>query len=384
MNYYEFKKVKPLWFIPTDRWGGTEQVAIADIISLKNLGIQVTLLCKENTPLHAAAMRIGEIEVLTIKQAPKVIDFKFIKELKNILSQTNVNLVYINNLERLPNVALALKSFKNIALVVGVFSTIERNLKNWFFAAFYPRVDKFIVLSEVVRLSLLKNTPISRNKIKVINLGLDFEKFDPQKADGKPLRTVWGGDKDTIIVGLVGRLDESMGQKTFIKAAAGLLKYRERPIRFVIVSEEPLTQSDAYLEELKNLVRTFGIEEYFSFSSLGDNLPEVMMAFDIFVMPGREEVAGLGAIEALAMQRPVVISRVSAAVDIIGNEEFGLFMRPEDAFDLQQKILYLLENPSIRLSMGANGREYVLKHFDARVRLNRLTNIFFKCIKRRN
>jgi glycosyltransferase involved in cell wall biosynthesis len=174
-----------------------------------------------------------------------------------------------------------------------------------------------------------------------------------------------------------------VGQDTFLKAAAGLLKYQQWKMRFVIVGEEPLVASEEYLASLKELVRQFHMDDVVTFSSLGDNLPDVMSAFDIFVMPGREEVPGLGALEALAMERPVVLSNVVGAEEIVGKKEFGLLVRPEDAFDLQAKILNLLENPSQRLSMGANGRQHALKHFDKRTRFVRSFDLYERCIKRR-
>ena len=64
----------------------------------------------------------------------------------------------------------------------------------------------------------------------------------------------------------------------------------------MIVGEETLGSDTGYLEELKEMVRQFGLEESVIFAGFQKNIPEVMRAMDIVVMPSREETFGLVAI----------------------------------------------------------------------------------------
>ncbi|MCB0386363.1 MAG: glycosyltransferase family 4 protein, partial [Bdellovibrionales bacterium] len=114
-----------------------------------------------------------------------------------------------------------------------------------------------------------------------------------------------------------------------------------------------------------------------------ENIPEVMAAFDIFVMPSRQEAFGLVAIEAMAMECPIVISSGGSASEIVGQEEFGLLVRPEDAFDLQRQIRFLLKRPKERKEMGKRARSHVLKHYDREKRLLTTLELYERCLRRR-
>lgn len=378
-------KLKPLWIVLSARWGGPEQVAMSDMVDMVNADIPITLLCFEGSPVHAAALRHPRLKTYAIpRHAPGRFDWNFIRMLRSKVEETEANIVHINDERLLWHLRFALARRREISIIANRHTLAERNvIRDFTRSVFLRRLDYMIVLSESIQTGLLAKKIIPEKKVKVINLGLDFSRFDPRQAAGNAVRASWGIDKDTIVIGSVGRLVPEVGQDTFLKAAASLLKYDQWKLRFVIIGEEPLVASEDYVGHLKELVRQFHMEEVVTFGSLGDNLPDVMSAFDVFVMPGREEVPGLGALEALAMERPVVLSNVIGAEDIVGKKEFGLLVRPEDAFDLQAKILFLLENPQLRTRMGEGGRTHVLKHFDKKTRFLRTEDLYERCIKRR-
>lgn len=378
-------KLKPLWILVSARWGGPEQVAMSDMVDMVNIGIPMSLMCLEGSPVHAAALRHPGINVHPFNHRPrKRFDWGFVRTLRRFVEEVGANVVHINDPKLLWYLVPALIKRPDISIISSRHTVYEPSLSDLVRTLFLRRLDYMIVLSESIRNGVLAQRIISEKKVKVINLGLDFSRFDPTKSDGSLIRKSWDADKDTIVIGSVGRLVPEVGQDTFIKAAAGLMKYHDWKMRFVIVGEEPLVASEEYVQSLRELVRQFHMEDIVTFASLGDNLPDVMSAFDIFVMPGREEVPGLGALEALAMERPVVLSNVVGAEDIVGHhKEYGLLVRPEDAFDLQSKILNLLENPSQRLSMGQNGRTHVLRNFDKRTRFEKSIDLYERCLKRR-
>jgi glycosyltransferase involved in cell wall biosynthesis len=101
-----------------------------------------------------------------------------------------------------------------------------------------------------------------------------------------------------------------------------------------------------------------------------------MQAFDLFVMPSKQEAFGLVAIEAMAMECPIVISSGGSASEIIGREEFGLLTRPDDAFDLQQRLRTLIENEELRRRMGRNARAHVQSKYDRKLRLQRTLSLY--------
>lgn len=367
-------------------WGGLEQVAANDAHELTALGIKTRVLCMVDTPLHKHLTARGAVQVVSIDFRPRdYFDFKLKHILERQIDQ-GVNVIHTHQTSLLGSVSPWLWKKPHVALVASRHILNNHDKRNFFHAMIYRRVDALVAMSKTLRQNILETHPVRESRVKVVNLGLDFDRFDPEKVDSKRQRAAWGADDDTVVVGLVGRIDPAKGQDTLIKAAAGLLmglKEGEK-LKFVIVGEETLGRSSNYLRTLQEMVSQFRIEDYVVFAGYQENIPEVMRAFDIFVMPSRQEAFGLVAIEAMAMESPIIISRGGSAAEIVGQQEFGLLMRPQSAFDLQRQIRFMLDNPMARIQMGQRARAHVKKNYDRRLRLIRSLELYDRILKRRS
>ena len=77
------------------------------------------------------------------------------------------------------------------------------------------------------------------------------------------------------------------------------------------------------------------------------------------------------------MECPIVLSKGENAAEIVGNrEEYGLLIRADDAFDLQRALRVLLEDERMRRRMGKDARRHVKKHYDRRIRLIRVLDVY--------
>jgi len=367
-------------------WGGLEQVAANDALDAASFGLKVKVLCLEGSPIHEHLALRGEVEAVPLGFRPRdLLDFKLRSHLYDLLD-SGVNLVHMHQTSLLGSVAPWLWTRPSTALIASRHILNSHNKKSFFHRLTYRRVDSLIVMSQTLRQNVLATHPLREPQVRVVNLGLDFDRFDPEKVDFAKQRAAWGADDETVVIGLVGRIDPAKGQATFIRAAASLLKSQrfQRKVKFVIVGEETLGRVSNHLEELKEMVKQFRLEEYIVFAGYQENIPEIMQAFDLFVMPSRQEAFGLVAIEAMAMECPIVISSGGSATEIVGEEEFGLLIRPEDAFDLSRQLKFLIDNPELRRQMGKRAREHVKKHYDRRVRLHRTLELYERAIRRRS
>ncbi len=366
-------------------WGGLEQVAATDALDFGGFGLNISVLCLEGSPLHEHLAHRKEVKVIPLQFSPRdYFDWKMRTELRRHFSE-GVNLIHLHQPSLLGSVIPWIWRRPEIAMVASRHIMSNHNKKDFFHRCLYSRLDSLIVVSQTLRRNVLDTHPIREKHVKVVNLGLDFDRFDPDRVDPLRQRAVWGADPDTIVIGLVGRIDPAKGQSTFIKAAAGLMKSlrAEEKVKFVIVGEETLGRASNHLQELKKMVTQFGIDDPVVFAGYQDNIPEVMRSFDIFVMPSRQEAFGLVAIEAMAMESPIIISSGGSAADIIGEEEFGLLMRPEDAFDLQRQMRYLLDNPMERVQMGQRARAHVKRHYDRKIHHVRTLDVYDRALSRR-
>jgi glycosyltransferase involved in cell wall biosynthesis len=367
-------------------WGGLEQVAARDAIEVGALGLDVQVLCLQNSPVHKHLSTRKEVSAVPIDYRPRNnFDFKLRTELERFCSN-GTNLIHTHQTSLLGSIVPWIWGRPNVAVIASRHIMNSHNKRDFFHRAIYRRIDAFLVMSQALRRNVLETHALAEKRVKVVHLGLDFDVFDPAKVDADRQRREWGADPETVVIGMVGRIDPAKGQEVFVKAAAGLLGNRkpDEKLKFVIVGEETLGGESTYLAELKKIVAQFRLEDSVVFAGFQKNIPEVMRALDIFVMPSRQEAFGLVAIEAMAMETPVIISQGGSAEEIVGpNQSFGRLVRPDDAFDLQRQVRELLDRPEVRKEMGRKAREHVHNGFDRKSRLLRTLEVYEAALRRR-
>ena len=366
-------------------WGGLEQVAAQDSIDRAELGLKVRVLVLEGSPIHENLARKEQVLPIPLTFRPRdTFDFKMKAELDRLIGD-GVNLIHTHQTSLLGSIVPWLWGKPHVAAFASRHIMSGHHKRSLFHRMIYSRLDYLLVMSQTLRKNVMATHTTRERQVKVVNLGLDFDVFDPGKVDPLRQRASWGADPDTIVVGLVGRIDPAKGQATFIRAAAGVLKNlgHKRKLRFVMVGEETLGRASNHLGELKEMVAQFRIDEHVVFAGYQQNIPEVMRSIDLLVMPSRQEAFGLVAIEAMAMGCPIIISRGGSADEIVGNEEYGLLTRPEDAFDLQGQLCRLIEDPGLRLQMGRRAREHVMRNYDRKFRITRTLELYQRALRRR-
>ncbi|MHC5827541.1 MAG: glycosyltransferase, partial [Nostoc sp.] len=162
------------------------------------------------------------------------------------------------------------------------------------------------------------------------------ERFQPNPEAGLQVRTEWRISKDTILIGLVGRLDPMKDHPTFLKAVALLCKERE-DIRFVCVG----MGSHEYAQELYQLAEELEVAEKVIWAGGRADMPDIYNALDINCSSssygeGFSNVIG----EAMACGVPCVVTDVGDSAWIIGDT--GIVVPPNNPEALKAGITSLI------------------------------------------
>ncbi len=375
----------------SEYWGGVEQTVLNDVTDLASRGVRVRLLCLEGRPLHESltqdAAAQGSIELIPVKSRPReFFDLPFRRFLRRQVAE-GVNIVHSHHTSLLGSIAPWLWSYPRAVLLASRYLMAGEDRLGPLHRLVYGRLDSLLVSSESLRANVLETHAIRERRVRVLNPGLDFERFDPNRVVDAARRSAWGADAATVVIGMVGRLQPEKGQEVFLKAAAGLLRDllsvgdAAPRLKFVVVGEGASSDGLPFLEELRAMVRQFRIEDHVVFEEYDERVAETMQGFDIFVMPSRREGMGLVALEAMAMECPVVLSDTGNAREVVGNQEFGLTFRPEDVFDLRRKLRTLVLDRPLRESMGRRARAHVIGKYDRTSRMQRLLEIYERCLR---
>jgi L-malate glycosyltransferase len=197
---------------------------------------------------------------------------------------------------------------------------------------------------------------------------VDLGRFDPSAVDGDAARRALGVPLDAPLLAIVGQITPWKGQATAI-AALARLRASQPGARLVVAGStkfvDAATRYDnrAYLEGLHSQVAEAGLGDAVLFTGEHADVPAVVAAADLVLVPSREEPFGRIVVEALAMGTPVLATRVGGPAEVIEDGREGLLLDPRDPDTWARAAASLLADPARRARMGAAGRE-TARRFD--------------------
>ena len=346
-------------------------------------GFRVTLLVRENSPIdHAVKMESPQIRLVYCgAHVRNYFDTGLFRQLRHLIDDDGVNLVHCHQTSLLGSVVPALVSRRHVALVVSRHILNSHNKRDPIHALIYRRLDYMLVLSQTMRRNLASTFPIPEKKLRIVNLSIDLDRFNLNTVDRHQMRAEWGIPKESFLVGLVGRIDPMKGQDLMIKALAQVRKTYPDVFGVMVGNETPGLDG-RYMKELQESIRQLHLEDSILVQPAKKEVPEVMAALDLFVMPSWSEAFGLVAIEAMAMGVPCVLGRGGSAEEMAAASGAEL-VRAQDAYDLARKIIQLRNNSRIREEMKSHGRAYVLENHAKNVRLQKTLDVYARCYRRR-
>jgi glycosyltransferase involved in cell wall biosynthesis len=166
-------------------------------------------------------------------------------------------------------------------------------------------------------------------------------------------------DTGSPVIGTVGRLEPQKAIDDFLRAAR-MVKERFPRVRFIVVGDGPLRK------ELETLSITLGIEGDVVFTGWQENVAGYIADMDIFCLTSRWEGFGIILLEAMAMNIPVVATRVGGVPEIVDDGKGGILVSPRKPEEIADGLCLLLSDADMRKRMGAHNTERVKAVFGVR------------------
>jgi len=201
--------------------------------------------------------------------------------------------------------------------------------------------------------SLLPQAP------KVIYNGVDTKDFAPG-TDGSLIRERLGIPQNVPLVGIISRVDPLKGQKLFMEAAR-MVHATHPHVRFVVVGGYGKKQA-WFAEAVRDMIASEEFSGFCSYMGYEKNIAPVFAALDISVLPSIEEGLGRTNLEAMAVGKPVISTKVGGIPEYITDGENG-FLITYDSMALADRIRQLLDSPELCHSMGERGCRRVEERF---------------------
>ncbi len=216
-------------------------------------------------------------------------------------------------------------------------------------------VDRVICVSEQAGASFLANG-VPKSKLRVVRNGIPIRPILDDSSDARSWLAV---EPTAPVVSTLARMTEQKGHRHLLSAIPSVVR-RVPAVRFVWAGHGPLEA------ELRARVQGAGLAGHVRFLGPRTNVPALLAASDLVVIPSRFEGLPLVALEAMAAGLPLVGTRVCGTAEAIEDGVTGRLVPAEDPAALARGILEVLERPELAAGWGAGGRRRVEQQFSAR------------------
>ena len=204
--------------------------------------------------------------------------------------------------------------------------------------------------------------------VTVIPYGVDLDRFSPAERQ-QP--------SQSLVIGTAARLSSEKGVRYLVEAFATLRQRFGAGVSLRIAGDGPERGA------IESLIRQSGIED--SVELLGwipyDQVPAFLRTLDVFALPSLFEGFGVAAVEASAAGLPVVASNVHGIPDVVKDGRTGLLVPPRDATALANALTHLIDDETLRRSMGSAGRQYVSERYDWRLNTEQMARLYGQVLR---
>lgn len=279
-----------------------------------------------------------------------------LRVLADVLSRERVDLLHTH----LFHADLAGRMAARRAGVTRVVHTVhvaEKRFRPWQFAFAKWAMggcDRIIAVSQSVKDSHQARTGLADRDYTVLPNGIDTEAFSPSADARRQLREQWQLGQGDIAALFVGRLDRQKGVDVLLKAAGQFLAGAPNAT-LLIAGDGPMRgKVRRYCKASGGRARWLGFV---------DDVPALMNAADMFVLPSRWEGWPLALGEAMAMGLPAIGADSPGIRDVISTGETGLLAPAEDPAALADAMARLAGDGDLRQRLGSAGQRHIREGF---------------------
>lgn len=344
-----------------DVFAGTERHMLDLARGLSALGVGVKLACPSPAALEDAARREGLPTLTTAKRG--LVDWNAARLLARRLKAGETDIIHAHNGRTALAAALAVRLAgrgrcvmtqhfltPNHATQRGPKAAISGAAHHWMVG----QMSRILAISEAVREAMLARGEVPDSKITVVPNGITA----PDPGNAAETRRQLGIGADTPLVVCAARLEREKDVASLISAVQ-IVRERVPGVRCLVAGE------GAERLALAAQIGALGLEDSVTLLGFRADAPALMAAADVFVLPSLAEPFGLVLLEAMALGRPVVATRVGGPLEIVVDGETGFLVSPSSPNALADALGTLLEDPALARRMGENGRARYAAQFTA-------------------
>lgn len=333
-----------------------------------SLGVFVTGEETAETPFVAAARASG-MPVRFIRGRNQY-DPRMIRQVADLARSLDVDILHAHEVKS-DVIAFLASKLHPVAIMTTVHGWIGNSAKQRFMGAVDRRVirkfDRVVAVSGQIR-EHLASAGVPDERLSLLHNAIVVERYRRTGARGF-LAQLGGEPLAGPVLASIGRISPEKGQADLVEAL-GILKAQGRAVSAVLAGDGPDRAS------ITARIRALGLEASVRLPGYVDPPQRILEETDLMVLPSHTEGLPNVVLEALAMEVPVLATRVGGTPEIVTDGETGRLVEPRSPAALAAAIGDFLANPAPWREMARRGRERVETRFDFQARTRRLEDLY--------
>jgi glycosyltransferase involved in cell wall biosynthesis len=367
------QRVRVVHFVDSEFFGGTEQAILTLFEGLDSSRWELVLAhypCPELAPLVAGAGALGVETWAVPRMPPGGEGLRRLAPFALELRRRHAAIVHLHLtwplgcqyallgavFARVPAVVATVQLSFELALSRRVM--VQQRLLT-------HGVDHYFAVSDSVRRHLVHDLHWAPGKIEVLPNSVAGPPPAPPPASTAALREEITGDRATPLVLVPARLHEQKGHRYLLPAIPDVPR-----AHFALAGEGPERGA------LQGMVRELDIESRVSFLGHRDDMPDLLAAADIVVLPSLFEGLPISLLEAMAAGKPVIATRIGGTDELVTSGHDGVLVEPKNSDALAGAISALLADPGRAQELGASAARTVAERFSATAMCKRVAEVY--------
>ena len=355
-----------LQYITPSRLGGAERYFLKLVEELGLRGHRVIVVTKRDTPLRAELESLAA--TLPAQARPELhfwhtrgkIDPWTLFKLVALVKSRGVQLINTHLTTASWQGTLAGR-LTGVPVAAVVHATDRKTFFQW--------ANHLVAVSGGVE-EFLRDQGVPGCKIERLYCGLDLRDVAQVAAlSSEDAKARLGLPPDALTVGIAASLIRRKGHR-FLLEALQMLRERGLEVHAIFAGEGDQE------EALRAQVEALKLGNHVHFLGFRRDVHQVIAAMDVFTLPSEKEGLSIAVMEAMAIGKPVVATRIAGMDEVVKNGENGLLVPPCDAEALAEALETLLRDADLRARMGHSGRAFVERHFEQTACMSRVEAFF--------
>jgi glycosyltransferase involved in cell wall biosynthesis len=224
--------------------------------------------------------------------------------------------------------------------------------------------------------------------LQVVHNPVDLDRWDPSRIDRVHARARLHEVRPrALLLGVVAQLTPWKGQDTAVEALR-LLRQGGIDAHLLLIGSakfrSPSTRFDneSFVAGLQRQVLAAGLASRVSFLGERDDVPDLIAALDVLLLPSWEEPFGRALVEAMALGVPVVATSVGGPPEILSDGGEGFLVEPRDPAAWAAAVARFAESMTLGQEMGLAGRRRVEQAFGLDRHVEAILDVYERALGR--